>query len=470
MIDGTEASAGGSGISSRERLGTAGSDTVSALHEADTVSLLFGNSVGDGIIIKSRSETSSDDDDEEEEDKSVVVVVVKPDHEEIRAHAEKLLYWANKSSSERTLFDKGDAVGSKTPFNTPNKQQQQKLSPIPTSIGLPPRSQSRVASRQLPPRCPPTASVTTGTSTLETTADGSSSSGNNDITSVLSDKENGGATFNNHLHHDDDDEVLGAFPTSSRSPQQQHRQQKQQLMGKKNVCVSEHDIYIDDCYNNNESQPPANKMCCECATSPFSGNDPQSEFYLPRLGLACDCVVNVKSIVEDRMAFSKNPTALSNILRPWQCNFLSTLDIHTADELLKSHRADANGMARSMKKWRSTRNQANNNIDVVNNKSKSKECYVALKIWSRTCKIVLRSIREQRAAAAAFNDSAYLGTVDGQEEQGDDNDNEENVIIEKPQFLDISFAADTHTITSISTLGHLSSVGGGGRAFEMMEI
>ena len=36
--------------------------------------------------------------------------------------------------------------------------------------------------------------------------------------------------------------------------------------------------------------------------------------------------------------------------------------------------------------------------------------------------------------------------------------------------VDISFAADTHTITSISTLGHLSSVGGGGRAFEMMEI
>merc|ERR1712071_107236 len=97
-------------------------------------------------------------------------------------------------------------------------------------------------------------------------------------------------------------------------------------------------------------------------------------------------------------------------------------DIHTADELLKARRADANGMARSMKKWRSTSNQANIN-NMVNNKSKSKECYVALKIWSRTCKIVLRSIREHRAAAAAFNDSAYLGTVDGQEEQGDNNDN-----------------------------------------------
>jgi len=77
---------------------------------------------------------------------------------------------------------------------------------------------------------------------------------------------------------------------------------------------------------------------------------------------------------------------------------------------------------------------------------------VALKIWSRTCKVVLRSIREQKEEQAKNG-----GEV------------EEDLMIEKPHFLDITFA-DSHTIASISTLGQFSSVGGDGRPFEMMEI
>ena len=81
---------------------------------------------------------------------------------------------------------------------------------------------------------------------------------------------------------------------------------------------------------------------------------------------------------------------------------------------------------------------------------------------------MLRSIKEQKEQA-----KQRVASVGGEEEHqqgiatGDDG--EENVVIEKPHFLDISFAADTHTITSISTLGQFSSVGGG-RPFEMMEI
>ena len=78
---------------------------------------------------------------------------------------------------------------------------------------------------------------------------------------------------------------------------------------------------------------------------------------------------------------------------------------------------------------------------------------------------MLRSIKEQKEQA-----KQRVASVGGEDEHqqgiatGDD-----GVIIEKPHFLDISFAADTHTITSISTLGQFSSVGGG-RPFEMMEI
>ena len=73
--------------------------------------------------------------------------------------------------------------------------------------------------------------------------------------------------------------------------------------------------------------------------------------------------------------------------------------------------------------------------------ARSKECYVALMVWSRTAKVVLRSIEKQKEA--------------GEEK------------IEKPGFLDIAYE-DSYTVGSVSTLGLMSSVGG--RVNEMMEI
>lgn len=417
MIDGTSVSIAGGG---RERLDTAGS-----AEDMNHISL-FDNS------------------QEETNDKNAPIKA-NDDHEGIRMHAEKLLFWANKAT-ERSNTTPARVDGS-TPFNTPQKVQQQQqqhhqeLAAIPMSIGLPPRSQSRVVrnSSQLPPRCP-SPNITTQ---VQVTVSASSSvsqdyvatSSINDMdthSEELSDKENGGMiTFNQK--QEEGAVVPGAFPKL-----------------KKNVSLSQHDTIINDYdqeYNNNDEDMGYE----ECSTSPFT--DHQSEFYLPQLGLAS---------IEDRLSFSNNPTALSNMLRPWQYNFLASLDVHTADELLRAHKNDANDLSRKMKKWR----KKQGNLVLY----KTKECYAALKIWARTCKVVLRSIQKQREEARARSGMEEEGGVDGEQQDNGVDNNEENVIIEKPQFLDISFSADTHTITSVSTLGQLSSVGGGGRPFEMMEI
>ena len=446
MIDGTSVSLGGSGSAptNRERLNTAGSDTISALHEADNVSLLFGqDSVDKKDEHKKKSSNKDGGSDDVDKTKS------DHDHDGIRAHAERLLYWANKATERKG----GSSVASKqgcggtTPFNTPNKQPQQQRdmsslsSSIPLTIGLPPRSQSRVRKSGLlrPPRCP-TPPVSVAAAATTSSSSSSQSSSQEDGSNVLSDKENGGALFNH------DEEVPGAFPKLPKSRDE---------AGKKIVSLSANDTIIDDYYTNDEQQAI---LCeCSCSVSPFSGNDIQSEFYLPRLGLACKCAG--VTYEDDRVNFSKNPTALSNILRQWQCEFLSTVDIDSADQLLRAHKHDANDLARKMKKWRIKQGYAGF--------TRSKECYIALKIWARTCKVVLRSIKQQKEQA-----KRRVASVGGEEEHqqgiatGDDG--EENVIIEKPHFLDISFA-DTHTVTSISTLGQFSSVGGG-RPFEMMEI
>lgn len=131
-------------VPSRDRLGTGGSDTVSALHDADNVSLLFGQ---ESISGKSAQSNKSNDD------------TAKSDHEELRAHAEKLLYWANKAS-ERSKKSYA-SVASQQQQHASQAQQQtiassRQPSPIPKTIGPPPRSQSRVRkSSMLPPSAVP---------------------------------------------------------------------------------------------------------------------------------------------------------------------------------------------------------------------------------------------------------------------------------------------------------------------------
>ncbi|KAL7445322.1 hypothetical protein ACHAXH_007796 [Discostella pseudostelligera] len=424
--------------STRVRSNTGGSDTldgdtVSAMHEADSDSLLFGqNSVDD--------KPNSINDDSAPCDSCISVVKSTPDHNVIRAHAEKVLYWANRvserskngcspSSSVASRQEVKELRGGEGFATTPKKRDTSSpsASPIPETIGLPPRSQSRVRkSSQLPPRCPPSTSAAPSL-TMSSSSSGEGETLDCNSSSSSSDKENGGSSFNR--------EVLGAFPKLSSTKQSRNHHLK-------NVTVVECGTIFHDSHNLEE------QLCCECSTSPFSGNDPQSEFYLPKLGLACNCAG--ASIIEDRESFSKNPTALSNILRPWQCSFLESLSITTADELLNAHRAGANAMARKMRNWRALHG---GNMKVM----RSRECYVALKVWCCTCKVVLRSIREQKEQARRMR-----GSDDNVQDADDDDIN-----IEKPHFLDISFA-DMHTITSISTLGQISSECG--RPFEMMEI
>ena len=384
----------------RERCDTGGGsitlgDTVSASNESDNVSVLFGQ---ESVLDKS-TKSSGD----------------HSDHDRIRVHAEKLLYWANRASERSSRKDASSTASRPTARSRPPPQDtiappnHSRAPSIPATIGLPPRSQSRVRpASPLPPRCPPApASISDGQGSLP------------------SDKEDG-------LPYDPNpgEEAAGAFPTSSSSSARGRH---------KKISLSDTDTIIDDL----QDDPT---VCCECTASPFSGNDAHSDFYLPKLGMACHCARSWSRLRDERASFSRNPSALSHILRPWQCDFLRTLGVTTADELLRAHKADANDLARRMKGWRRRRGMA---------AARSRECYVALKIWSRTCKIVLRSIREQRRQAVAGGG--------GEDEEAHD------AILEKPQFLDISFA-DAHTIASISTLGQFSSVGGGARPFEMMEI
>jgi hypothetical protein len=120
---------------------------------------------------------------------------------------------------------------------------------------------------------------------------------------------------------------------------------------------------------------------CNCASSVFSGNDELIEFFLPQMGMACTCGRRPSGLVN-----AAEPTALENILRPWQVVFLAGFGIHRGDQLVKAHHRSANALASALRQYRRKQDMT---------PFRTKSCGMALQIWAKTCKAYVRSIRKQ---------------------------------------------------------------------------
>lgn len=152
---------------------------------------------------------------------------------------------------------------------------------------------------------------------------------------------------------------------------------------------------------------------CNCQSSIFSGNSAHVEFYLPKLGMACTCG---KGNTEPSEFDGEDPSSLENILRPWQAQFLKSVGIHNGVDFVHEQSERNDELARKMRRWR----KAQNLVSV-----KTKSCGVALHIWSRTCKAVIRSVRQQKSDGAT--------------------------VVKKPDFLEVASCSDEK---SVSTLGN----------------
>ncbi|GKY98176.1 hypothetical protein MPSEU_000775400 [Mayamaea pseudoterrestris] len=154
---------------------------------------------------------------------------------------------------------------------------------------------------------------------------------------------------------------------------------------------------------------------CTCEDSLFGVRKDHVEFYLPELGVACSCGRG-----KPANALKGDPFSLSNILRTWQCDFLASIGIYGAKEYVKAFKERGHGIAADMRRWRRT----NGFLSV-----KTKSCVIALHIWSKTCRTVVQSVREQRARGVAKP--------------------------ERPDFLQIAIS---HDAASVSTMGFGSVV------------
>jgi hypothetical protein len=130
-------------------------------------------------------------------------------------------------------------------------------------------------------------------------------------------------------------------------------------------------------------RPPVSlgQGACQCSVSVFSGNDALIDFFLPQMGMACNCGKRAMGLRDP-----EEPTALNNILRPWQVEFLASFGIERGDQLVKAHHRSSKALANALRQYRRKHGMT---------PFRTKSCGMALQIWSKTCKAYVRSIRKQ---------------------------------------------------------------------------
>lgn len=147
---------------------------------------------------------------------------------------------------------------------------------------------------------------------------------------------------------------------------------------------------------------------CHCQTSVLSCDPQHVEFYLPKLGVMCSCGRKQETVV-----LNGDPCHLVNILRLWQVEFLTSVGIETASDLIVAFQKQSKGLAKSMRKWRKDHHMLSVKIQ---------SCTVALRIWSRTCVAVVKAVEEKGNGA-------------------------------RPDFLDVSLISDSRTVSTLGFTG-----------------
>jgi len=123
---------------------------------------------------------------------------------------------------------------------------------------------------------------------------------------------------------------------------------------------------------------------CRCASKVFSDKDELIDFFLPLMGTGCTCGKTPPGLRNP-----EQPTALENILRPWQVQFLAGFGIYRGDQMVKAHHKSAAALCKALRQYRKKRGAP---------EFRTKSCAMALQIWSKTCKAFVRSIRKQLTA------------------------------------------------------------------------
>ena len=143
------------------------------------------------------------------------------------------------------------------------------------------------------------------------------------------------------------------------------------------LVIKNTEIVAGDRNTTNEHQK------CQCIGSIFGGDNELMSFFLPQMGMACTCG---RQIQMEGLTKPGDPTAIDNVLRPWQVQFLKSFGIHHGDQLVKTWNRSGDILARALRQWRKKEEMAT---------FKTSSCAMAIQLWAKCCKIYVRSVRQQ---------------------------------------------------------------------------
>ena len=152
----------------------------------------------------------------------------------------------------------------------------------------------------------------------------------------------------------------------------------------------------------------------------FAGTPDDLEFYLPKVAL--DGSKTQENILVGNITSKEDaddPTSLANILRPWQVEFLESMKITTASQLVFASKCKSSTIAKAMVKWRSEKKMKT---------MKTKACAVALHIWTRTIEAEIRTcFMERSGSGSGSGNNATNGSTE-------DSNNKSTIIANNPNY------------------------------------
>jgi hypothetical protein len=203
----------------------------------------------------------------------------------------------------------------------------------------------------------------------------------------------------------------------------------------RNKCHNNHGSSIPRSTRRSRSPSPLivrHEQGCSCSGSIFSGNAEHTDFFLPKLGMACTCGAEKAANAKTGKG---NSTDTKSFLRSWQVSYLKSVGIKTAKALIHAEKHKPNDLARAMKFWRQKKRMK---------PARTKSCLVALQIWSKVAKSVLQSAasaKKIKQEEAAFRKASM-----------------EN--LNSPMFMEVGAGnkLDDSSCASVSTLGNNMSM------------
>jgi hypothetical protein len=129
-------------------------------------------------------------------------------------------------------------------------------------------------------------------------------------------------------------------------------------------------------------QVNSEELSCSMTVVTQNLNPSHINFFLPKLDFTCRCEDCQKCLNgKDHKQF-----LVSDLLREWQAEFLSSVGVQTLEQLIRKVRKSKSSLSEAMIQWREQKD-----MDFMNKKC----CSIALHIWSRAARVIVSKYKAE---------------------------------------------------------------------------